>query len=90
MGIQNQCTVACGTAHKVVPCVPNDKAEIVGSSKVDCGFDVQRCSGEDDIVAVVPSRAGSRRGGGEGKAGVVCPVCPEVRDRVVGAGKFEV
>jgi hypothetical protein len=78
MGIQDQGTISSGAAHKVVPGVTDDEAKVVGSGKVDGGFDLGGGGGGDDVGAVETACTGGGGRGGEGQAGVVCPVCPEV------------
>ncbi len=57
VGIDNQSTPADAAPDKIVPSVPDDEPDIVGSCKINTCLDVIFFAGHDDIYRVVAKRA---------------------------------
>ena len=85
MRVQDQGTVSGGTSHEVVAGVANDPTEVVDASEVDGGLHMLPRLGENDVVTVETASASIRGRAGERATGIVRPIWPQVRYRVVGA-----
>ena len=85
MRVQDQGTVSGGTSHEIVAGVANDQTEVVDTSEVDGGLHMLSRLGENDVVTVETASASIGGRARESTTGIVRPIWPEVRYRVVGA-----